>query len=303
MFTKEIKLKSTGYNCISRALIVLAFSTTAAFANLVVAVPAGSGQWYPAVAADENKTDAFWDNKSADGNQCNVGYWLESSNWSAVGGPGGRCANDAFKTNDGGPGKPLSFFGATGNPALNTSWAFTSVGDANTPVTLRLEVAGFKSTNEFGWVDDATKTRYQLFAGATNPTDATPPALLSKSITLPAGSGFSFYICPAGGCTDSLIRYSNSNNYAAGVNQAGRVGNFALFSEVPGLPSAGTSVRKYWIGVEDNLFNSIEGGYGDFQDLVISAEVVPEPGFYGVLALGLGSLYIGISRRRRKLSV
>ena len=53
------------------------------------------------------------------------------------------------------------------------------------------------------------------------------------------------------------------------------------------------------MGVEDQQYgNTAEGNWGDFNDMIFSVQVVPEPGFYGVLALGLSALAYKVRRRK-----
>src|SRR4029079_12733440 len=79
-------------------------------------------------------------------------------------------------------------------------------------------------------------------------------------------------------------------------------GRFALFSEIPTNPALsgpGSDISKYWVGVEDRLYgNPAEGNWGDFNDMIFSVPDVPEPGFYGVLALGLSALAYKVRRRK-----
>lgn len=272
----------------SRSLTLVALGAIfalSAFGNLVVSVPGGTGAWYSWTAADgiTDGNDSFWDNASKDGTGCNVGYWLDSADWDTL---GGSCGNDIFQSGDFGPGK-LDFFGNTSGANSPVGWQFqaTSTPDPDQVVTLRLEVAGWRSSNSFGyWVGD-TSNRTVLFTGSTSPA-------ATALIDVDPGDDFGFYICPAGDCSVGSIMFSNTAYNSTDPLS----GKFALFSEV----QDGNSVSKYWIGVEDTLGNDPTEGWGDFNDILISATVVPEPGFYGLMGLGLAGLYWSVSRRRKK---
>ena len=267
------------------AFAVLALSVNL-FANLVISVPSGAGVWSAGVAPDENNWDAFWDNRSRDGNRCNIGYWLRDTNWSDANGPGNRCNNDLFVASTGGPGTDLAFLRNTSGPNTPVGWRFQASGPQQA-TTLRLEVAGWRNSNTFGYgTYDSSGNRIttELFNGPTSPN-------ASAAVNVAAGQEFFFYFCPNGDCTNILYSdtaYSSSDP---------RSGKFALFSEDPLSPTATSNIHRYWIGVEDTAGSDGIEGWGDFNDFVITAYVVPEPGFYGLLAIGLSGLYL--LRRRR----
>jgi hypothetical protein len=83
-----------------------------------------------------------------------------------------------------------------------------------------------------------------------------------------------------------------------------RSGKFALFSENPTNPTAGSEIQTYWVGVEDLAGWDAVEGKGDYNDLIFRATVtsVPEPGFLTWIAVELSGALIGlwfIARRRR----
>ena len=253
----------------------------ALYGNLVV--PAGTGTWNTAVTADSNNADAFWDNQSLDNGPCNVGYWLQSANWAAN--PAPQCDSEVF-SGTGGPGAPLNFLsGATANTPVG--WEMQASGP-NT-MTLRLTVSAWSGNSIFGYYTYNGSNRVlgpQLFAG-------TGELGVTKDITVIKDQMFGFYICPNGNCAN--IMYSGDTYGSVADTKAGK---FALFSEVPAAPTS--SVSEYWVGVEDQAGTIEREVWGDYNDILIKATAVPEPGFISVLGLGLAGLAVQAYRRKKQ---
>jgi hypothetical protein len=278
-------------NFLLSTCLAIGFAATA-LANTVVSSPAG--EWHPFVAPNNNPGDAFWDQTSIDGANCNVGYWLQNMSW-----PVGGCSNVA-SAGSGGPGSNLSFLGAENNPAANVAWEFKASNSQ--AVTLLLEVAGNKDLNDLGYYTYDTNgnvVHHLLFDGSITPGGAGSTAL----ITVGADEMFGFYLCPAGDCgatTGAKNSYANAYYSGSGLGSAAGLGKFALFSEVPAaLGDLNTQITKYWVGVEDKP-NGTGEGLGDFNDMLFTASVVPEPGFYAALALGLFGVFCYTWRRRQQ---
>lgn len=290
-------------NFLLSTCLALGLAASAA-ANTVVTTPAGAGKWYDlsSVTINETATDAFWDQSSLDGDGCNVGYWLASSNWGAV----GPCAGATYSGTSGPGVNNLSFLGDSSSAAQNVSWEFEASNSQS--VTLLLEVAGNQGLNSLGYYTyDTNDTNgnvehHVLFAGPVAPGAAAATA----TITVGANENFGFFLCPAGVCGDAtgaLNSYTNAYYSGSGLGSSSGVGKFALFSEIPSsatdLNAPGATVTKYWVGVEDKPDNTGEG-VGDFNDMLFTASVVPEPGFYAALALGLFGVFFYTWRRRQQ---
>lgn len=202
-----------------------------------------------------------WDNPSMDGSQHNIGYYLN--------GTGGPFAEP-------GPAITPDWWG---NPdgSADPDFYFTALGD-DFDAHLRLEVAGLRDTNEFGWYDITTPAvLHPLFLGPDSPA-----VVVSFS---PTGN-FGFYL-KAG---DTETFYTQS-----ALNSAGEAGtqHFVVFAE-----SLAPGHSAFWIGAEDLIAcrRSIEGS-GDFNDIVVRVSETPEPSTWTMLGLGLLAAVIARIRR------
>jgi hypothetical protein len=285
------------------SLAILLVASVSAFGNIVIANPGGTGSWYGAPAPDNSPVDAFWDNRSKDGRACNIGYWLDSADWDSH---AAGCSNDEWRPGGAGPGlSNLEFFANSATPATPVGWLMQVTGD--NAVTLQLEIAGNRNRNTFGYytlsqvngsyVVNTPMT--QLFGGPDTPSTSPGSVMLAVA----PGDFLGFYLCPASGLNVSgECGIGNSSAFLSSAafdgNNIGRTGKLALFREInPVGPPAGVQ-QAYWIGAEDEV-NSGSEGIGDYQDFVVRLTVVPEPGFYGVLAIGMSALFLAVRRRRR----
>lgn len=230
----------------------------------------GSGNWYSwntsMLKGNGGSGAGFWDNSSLDGAKCNVGYWI-------TGTQSANCGNVAAGST-GGPGA-LSFYGGNTRNRSQT-FQFSSQPGYSNGITLKAELAGNRNFNQFGYFDDtvaAGSSAGVLFTGAE------APSATEKSFT--AVGNFGFWVKTK----DNTLLTSTSGN------------NFVLFSEVPVNPSAGSNLFSYWIGAEDMRI-----GDGDFQDLLVRIEAVPEPHLIILLSSSLLVTFVFGWRRFRRSS-
>jgi hypothetical protein len=183
--------------------------------------PVAPAQWNVWTAPTGIRAAGFWDGISHDGTLCNAGYWLTGTSGGNTG-----CANVAgsglFSTTPG----ALSFLSAAGNPLTPIPFTLNTVG-GGTLISLQLKVAGNNHSNVFGWYHLSTPgVRNPLFNGSHGP---------GASASLSPTGPFAFYLTNGDGVTFTS---------QSGVN-------FMLFSQNPVLPTTGSNLVSYWVGVED----------------------------------------------------
>lgn len=273
-------------------LVILMATSLAAFGNMVIATPSGaSGWWYTGIAPDDNNVDAFWDNPSLDDPDspllpgCNIGYWLNATSWPATGCPG------EFKQGGGGPGAGnWEFFADSSSAAKAVGWMMEVPANMSTEgyLDLQLEIAGNRGTNVFGWYtldSSGNPVQNQLYAGP-----ASPNAGSTVNFSVAAGTQFGFYITGEHGTfySGSLVGTPQDPN--------GSAGKLAIFRELDS--SIEVLPDTFWIAAEDRA-TTVGENIGDYNDFVVKLTVVPEPGFYGLLAVGMSALFLAVRRRRQ----
>ena len=214
----------------------------------------------------------YWDNKSSDGPKRNVGYQLTGTGNGTMPSPPGALDYLTDLNNVG---------------AAVTDWYFK---DHSTFATLRFELAGKSNVNEFGLyeVDDfgnpILANKVTVFAGPDTPV---------KTVTIPiTWTAFGVYLK-----SGSTYYYSQSS-----LNPAGDTTyqHFALFRQTPGTWSA----ARWWIGIEDKSYasnpnegNPNNGNRGDYNDMIISMEAIPDASTWMLFLSGMPAL--ALLRRKR----
>lgn len=254
----------------AKALVIIDYKTGA-----ILSGTATFSNW---TISDVNKNgDPWWDNNSADSGNKNIGDVL---NGASVSGFTPSQLSPA-------PGA-LPYLHVTGNTAQAvTDWVFqdgVSVG------VLRLELAGNANINELGIYkagSTAAADKIVLFPGPVSP-------VASKSFSLPASWGGLFGLYMKVG---NKVFYSESS-----LNQGDKTDyqHFALFK---GALNQYGAVR-WWLGVEDKSYannpnenNPNNTNRGDYQDIVLTIEAVPDASTLALFLSGLPAL--ALLRRRR----
>jgi hypothetical protein len=242
---------------VSRLLLLVVAGVVALTVSASATTIVGSaGAGWQAWSTPNEDGAPYWDNPSKDGSQKNVGYFLSKT--------GG------FATHPDSPAITPEWWGV-GATVTGADLNFYFQSSLPQAVKLVIEVAGNANINELGWYDvNNSSVGGVIFPG---------PAVAGATAVFIPSPTFGLYIKTAGG-----VKYYTQSS----LNHLGRTDRqqFAVFQEAPGV---------YWIGVEDRYKDPAEGGWGDYNDMIIRMAVVPEPATMSLFALGLLPLL-----RRRK---
>jgi hypothetical protein len=231
-------------------------------AGFVITGSAGNGfQNLSGYTLNENGSP-FFDNHSLDGSQQNIGYFLTKT-----GGFSSSSKSPAI------PQSQLGFWG-TASGGFDTKESFSS-GGSNVAATFVLTVAGNSGSNIIGYRDASGD--HDLIVGNI------PPGGLTETFT-PNGN-FAFYLKNK----SFGYRFYSDNTIPGDTDPTQQ--HFAVFQQ--------SGSDKLWLGVEDLPGNNHGEGYGDFNDMIFSIQLVPEPGGLTVFGVGVLSL-AGYGWRRRK---
>lgn len=244
------------------ALLTCALAPAASQAGFVVTGTAGHGfQNLSGFTLNESGTP-FFANHSLDGPNMNVGFFLTKT-----GGFSSESTSPAI------PQSQLRFWG-TASGGFDTKESFSS-GGTGVAAKFVLTVAGNSGSNIIGYHDGLGN--HDLIAGNI------PSGGLTQTFT-PVGN-FAFYLRNPG-----LGYFFYSDNTLGGTDPSGKQ-HFAVFQQ--------TGSDKLWLGVEDLPRTGYGEGYGDYNDMIFSIQLVPEPGALSVFGIGLLGL-AGYGWRRRK---
>jgi hypothetical protein len=231
-------------------------------AGFVITGSGGSFQSLSGYTLNENGSP-FFDNKSLDGSQQNVGYFLTKT--------GGFSSNSKSPAI---PQSQLSFWG-TATGGFDTKELFSS-GGSDVAATFVLTVAGNSGSNIIGYHDSLGN--HDLIVGNI------PPGGLTETFT-PVGN-FAFYLHNPG---PGYFFYSDTSLGGTDISKQ----HFAVFQQ--------TGSDKLWLGVEDLPGQINTEANGDYNDMIFSIQLVPEPGGLTVFGVGVLSLAGYGWRRRRQL--
>jgi Domain of unknown function (DUF4114)/PEP-CTERM motif len=233
-------------------------------------VGGGATTWHPFETPATSGGTAFWNNKSYDGGptyQCNIGYWLSAP----------TSCNGAFLASS--PNVTPNYLGDA-----TTGFGFTKAATTESvTVTPKLQVTGWASVDEFGWVDLGTNTLHKLFQGT---------GVVGTSQTFIPSASYGFYVTAPFGGTDfnSGEHVGGSTTYlSTDGGSTGSKTHFAVFQ------LAGND--HYMFGIEDMNV----GADWDYNDMAFDIQgnpAVPEPAT--MVLLGSGLVGIATAARKRK---
>lgn len=260
------------------ALVFFGGLAAAAPAQLTVTGSAGAGwQAFPGTLNNYSVANRpYWNQDSKDSGNRNIGNYLNGTYSGSL--PAGSAPSPNITPVWWGLPSVTDYL-ATMDNALGFNFSGLGVG-----ATLRLEVAGFRDSNEIGWYNRADavggETLNPIFPGPISPVG---------TATFTPSASFGLYLKSSGG----RVFFSDSarNRGGAAVDKATQ--HFAVFgaSLVPGR-------EQYYVGAED-LFRSEAGVeiVGDYNDVVFTLGVNAIPGPGAAVLAAAGGLLAG--RRRR----
>jgi hypothetical protein len=247
--------------------------TTGSFSAFPSGFAASTPTWQGALTPPVTEGSPFWNNPSDDvgtggSHMMNVGYVLTDT-----GGVSNNVLGTDSVTGDltNGGADPSAFsFLSTGNPDILTLLFADSSLDTGNPT--QGTVFGYYVGSSFTQLYSVTDT-----SAPTGQTTFTP--------TL-SGSSYGFYatVCyGAGMCETYTTGMGNSGNEPGGAGW----NHFALFQLASGNYAIGFTAADAMVGE----------GIGDFNDVVVELQTIPEPGTIGIVAVAL--LALGLAARAR----
>jgi hypothetical protein len=248
-------------------------SATGTFSAFPAGFSGSTPTWQGAQTPPGTTGSPFWNDPSDDpgaggSHMMNVGYVL-----TGTGGMTGNVLGGDSVTED------LTSGGA--DPA---AFSFVSIG---LPDYLTLLFA--QSSLDTGNPSQGTVFGYYVGSSFTqiyNVGDTTTPIDQTKFTPTTSGTSYGFYatVCYGAGVCET---YTTGNGNTGNVPGPDGWNHFALFQLASGNYAIGFTAADQVVGE----------GLGDFNDVVVELQTVPEPGTIGIVAMGLVAL--GLAARAR----
>jgi hypothetical protein len=245
----------------TRTAVLFALLAAPAFADVLTSTTSGAGWQSWTTATLNHDGTPFWDGQSIDKPSVNVGDCFANPTCTLLNRPGA-----------------IDYWGMASGTYDPSVYLTKSVPSSN--AALKIEIAGNKNLNQFGWYDTTLPGQY-----LTNLLFDGPQTTGASAIFTPTAT-YGFWFKGAAG----HVYYTQSGLSTWGDDKNKQ--HFAIFAGdlTPGR-------ELYWIGMEDVL---LANGDRDYQDMIVQVSAIPVPD--GGLTLSfLGAAMIAFETFRRKL--
>jgi len=247
--------------CISVFIIFsVFFIPTSAFADMLIGSSGSDWQNWGLSDLNNNGTP-YWDRSSWDGSNKNIGHCLTSNTCGSYSVPPGT----------------IPYWGMS-NGTADPSFYFAGIPNSNDSFTLILELAGYSSSNIFGWYEidpntgQKTGPNNNIFSGLDS-------AGASKTISVSQYYGFFFQI------PQTRRTYYTQSQYNS---DGSREQHFSIFQ----------NGNTFWMGMEDLYFCNTDKDYNDMILRYATPEAAPVPEPSTFFLMGAGLLGVGLLRKR-----
>jgi hypothetical protein len=260
--------------CVLADSITSATGTFSAFpAGFSSTTPTWQGQFTQPTTA----SSPFWNNPSDDtgtggSHMMNIGYVLGDTG-GLQGTPavlGSDSVGDQFTNADG--TDPAAFNFVSSGIAFDITLLFADSS---------LDTGNAAQGTVFGYYVGNTFTPVYTVGDTFAPTDTQ----LEDPTTLGNSYGFYVTVCYGGGFCET---YTTGNGNTGNESGAAGWNHFALFQLASGNYAMGFTATDADVGE----------GLGDYNDVVVELQAIPEPGTIGIVGLGLAGLSFSVARSR-----
>jgi hypothetical protein len=282
-------------------LLATVFAAQAVVVQASVVIPNGpwqvvqtpvtvTGEVITSPVNNNSTSSAYWNNNTFDANNCaNIGCFVTGSSYFAGNPNSPNLSNPVYLgKNDGSAINDFYWSGATGGST-----------------TMLAEVAKLAGSNWLGWYQQGA-TLTAANRGTAWDVVFTGTDSVGTTVVFTPTQNFGLWFLadfasdPSGVTDNDIItalntggRFTESSRNAAASDQQNQY--YTAFAR--SAASAQILPTEFWIGIEDVFLPNADK---DYNDMVLRLTVVPEPGYYVALSIGLLGIWLFHRRYIRK---